>query len=150
DHCTSPTRSSRVRQQDCGRLLPGRALLPFAWASEVALAIDDALNFEALSRAQEDLQSEHQRLKLLLDLTNTVVSSLELRDVLRTVSASVRRVMNCHAVGVMLPDADKKQLQLFALDYPESKGFIKEELLIPIDRTLPGKAFAMGVPSVVG
>src|SRR4029078_13589217 len=41
-------------------------------ASEVALAIDDALNFEALARAQKDLENEHERLKLLLDLTNTV------------------------------------------------------------------------------
>jgi formate hydrogenlyase transcriptional activator len=119
-------------------------------ASEVALAIDDALNFSQLTRAQEDLQGQHERLKLLLDLTNTVVSSLDLRDVLRTVSASVRRVMHCDAVGVMLPDSDAKHLKLYALDYPDSKGFIKEELMIPVDRSLPGKAFRTGEAVVVG
>src|SRR6266576_2662644 len=36
------------------------------------------------------------RLQLLLDVTNQVVSNLQLRDLLRAISASVRRVMQCH------------------------------------------------------
>jgi formate hydrogenlyase transcriptional activator len=35
------------------------------------------------------------RLQLLLDVTNQVVSNLQLRDLLRAISASVRRVMQC-------------------------------------------------------
>ena len=45
-------------------------------ADQIALAMDDAFNFHASQRAQE-------RLELLLDLTNRVVSNLNLRDVLR-------------------------------------------------------------------
>ena len=46
------------------------------------------------------------RLQLLLDVTNQVVSNLQLRDLLRAISASVRRVMQCDLVGVFLPDLD--------------------------------------------
>jgi len=88
-------------------------------ADQVALAIDAAVNFDISQRAQE-------RLKLLLELTNQVVSNLELRELLRTVSASVRRVMNSDVVGVMLPDAEGKHLRVFALDFPDSKGFFRE------------------------
>src|SRR6266446_8501531 len=110
-------------------------------ADQVALSIDAAVNFAVSQRAQE-------RLKLLLELTNQVVSNLELRELLRTVSASVRRVMNCDVVGVMLPDAEGKHLRVFALDFPDSKGFFREETLIPIDGTHPGEAFRTRKPVV--
>jgi len=110
-------------------------------ADQVALAIDAAVNFDISQRAQE-------RLKLLLELTNQAVSNLELREVLRTVSANVRRVMNCDVVGVMLPDSEGKHLRVFALDFPDSKGFFREETLVPIDGTHPGEAFRTRKPVV--
>ena len=111
-------------------------------ADHVALVIDDALNFEAAQR-------EKDRLELLLDLTNSLVSNLELRDLLRAISASVRRVMRCDGVGVLLPDAAGRQLCVYALDYPDSKGFIQEETLVPLEGSLPGKAFQTGKPVVL-
>ena len=111
-------------------------------ADHVALVIDDALNFQAAQR-------EKDRLALLLDLTNSLVSNLELRDLLRAISASVRRVMRCDGVGVLLPDAEGHQLRVYALDYPDSKGFIQEETLVPLEGSLPGKAFQTGKPVVL-
>ena len=112
-------------------------------ADQVALAIDAAVNFVASQLAQD-------RLKLLLGLTNQLVSNLELRDLLRAISASVRRVMDCDAVGVMLPHAESQHLRVYALDFPESKGFFKEETLIPIEGSHPGEAFLTGKPVVLG
>src|ERR1700730_11762147 len=111
-------------------------------ADQMALAIDDALNFEASRTAQEQL-------KLLLDLTNSVVSTLDLRELLRSVSGNLRRVMSCDLAGVGVPDAeDEKHLRLYALDFPDSKGFVREEVLIPIEGTPSGMAFKTGEPFV--
>jgi len=115
-------------------------------ADHVALTIEGALNFEEAQRAQAELQSNHERLKLLLDLTNHIVSNLDLRDLLRAISASVRRVMKCDAVGVLLPNAKGSHLRVIAQDFPESKGYTKEETLIPVDDTPPGIAFRTGKP----
>ena len=115
-------------------------------ADHVALTIEGALNFEEAQQAQAELQSNNERLKLLLDLTNHVVSNLDLRDLLRAISASVRRVMKCDAVAVMLPTSEGSQLRVYAQDFPESKGFAKEENLIPIEGTAPGVAFSTGKP----
>jgi transcriptional regulator with GAF, ATPase, and Fis domain len=61
-------------------------------------------NVHELSQAaHEELRSNNERLKLLLDLNNAIVSNLELRDLLRAISASVRQVMKCDSVGVALP-----------------------------------------------
>jgi formate hydrogenlyase transcriptional activator len=107
----------------------------------IALAFDDALNFAALRRASEELQSKNDRLRLLLDVTNQVVSNLELRDLLRAISQDVRRVMQCDYAGLSLPDAENKQLRLYAVDFPESKGFLQEELVYSIEGSPSGTAF---------
>jgi len=88
-------------------------------AAQIALAMDDALNFEESRRSEE-------RLRLLLDLTNRVVSTLDLRDLLREIAGNVRRVMQCDGAGVTLPDPETGQLRLYALDFPTSKGILHE------------------------
>jgi formate hydrogenlyase transcriptional activator len=122
-------------------------------ANQVGLALDAALSFEALERAQQGLQQKHaelqaerDRLQLLLEVTNQVVSNLDLRDLLRAVSASVRRMMQCDAVGVALADCDGRHLRIHALDFPESKGTLQEEHEIPIGESHLGTAFQTGQP----
>src|SRR5579862_2606493 len=96
-------------------------------ANQVAVAMDDALNFEASHLANAQLEREKGRLKLLLDLSNNIASNLDLRGLLRAISANVRQVMHCDVVGVGLPDPETKQLRLHALDYLASAGITKEE-----------------------
>ena len=110
-------------------------------AGYIALAFDDALNFGALRQASEELQRKNDRLQLLLDVTNQVVSNLELRDLLRAISQDVRRVMQCDYAGLSLPDAENKNLRLYAVDFPESKGFLQEDLVVPIEGSPSGTAF---------
>lgn len=122
-------------------------------ANHVALAVDDALNFEAsrqaqeeLKRHREDLQRERDRLRLLLDLTNQVVSNLELTELLRAVSGSVRRVMQCEGAAILLPDDDGRQLRVHALDFSEKRCMIQEGQLISIDTSPLGAVFRSGKP----
>jgi formate hydrogenlyase transcriptional activator len=118
-------------------------------ADQVAVAVDNALHSEEAQALQQQLARERDRLQLLLEVTNSVISNLELRDVLRAVSATLRRVMHCDVAGVLLPEAEHHQLRVYALDFPDSQGFIQEEALIPIEGSLPGKAFQTGKPVVV-
>jgi formate hydrogenlyase transcriptional activator len=71
-------------------------------ANQIAVAMDDA-------RAQA-------RLRLLLDITNRIVTKLELRDLLREIVASIRHFMQCDSVGVALPDAEDGELRHYAVD----------------------------------
>jgi PAS domain S-box-containing protein len=85
------------------------------------------------------------RLQLLLDVTNQVVSNLQLSDLLGAISSSVRRVMQCDLVSVCFPDSEMKRLQTFVIDFPDSKGLIREEL-ISIEGSLGGFVFRTGKP----
>src|SRR5229473_3644155 len=111
---------------------------------------DHSFNSQELPGARPELQRESDRLKLLLDMTNTLVSNLECRDLLRTVSASIRQVMRCDTVGVWLPDGEQGYLRQLAMDFPESKGFVREDLLQPVEGSVIGGVFKTGKPLVLG
>jgi formate hydrogenlyase transcriptional activator len=118
-------------------------------AAQVAVAVDNALHSEEAQALQQQLAHERDRLQLLLEVTNSVMANLELRDVLRTVSATLRRVMHCDAVGVQVLEAEHHQLRLYALDFPDSQGCIQEDLLIPLEGSFPGQVLQTGQPVVV-
>ena len=111
-------------------------------ADQVALAIDAAVNLYTSTQAQE-------RLKLILELTNQVVSNLEFDDLLHAISSIVRRVMHCDAAAIMLPDADGKNLRVHTLDFPDSWGLFKEGGEIPIEGSMPGRTLQTGEPFVL-
>jgi formate hydrogenlyase transcriptional activator len=85
-------------------------------ANQIAVAMDYAL-------AQE-------RLKLLLDLTNRVVTKLDLRDLLHETAASIRQVMQCDSVGVALPNPENRELHTYARDFPGRQEMV--ELVPPV------------------
>src|SRR5260221_439751 len=115
-------------------------------AEQIALAFDNALHFDAAQASQQQLLRKSERVGLLLELTNHVVSNLEFRDLLRAVVASTRRVMGCDGAGIALPDRDNTHLRIYALDFPFSGESVHEESLVPIDEDISGAVFRTGKP----
>ena len=111
-------------------------------ADHIALAIDAAINYCVSQRAQE-------RLKVIIDLTNQVVSNLDFHELMQTISTNVRQVMRCEAAAIMLPEPDGKCLRVHALDFPESNGFFTQAVLIPIEGTMPGDSYSKNAPIVI-
>src|SRR5712664_1794772 len=115
-------------------------------AEQIALAFDNALHFDASQASQQQLMKKNERLGLLLELTNHVVSNLEFRDLLRAVVASTRRVMGCDGAGITLPDTDNTHLRIYAMDFPFSDESVQEESLISMDEDISGAVFRTGKP----
>src|SRR5207244_839192 len=61
--------------------------------SQVALAVDNTLHHEAAGRAQQELASERDRLRLLLEVNNALVSNLEPRALFSAIATCLRRVV---------------------------------------------------------
>src|SRR5712675_218360 len=112
--------------------------------------VSRALITQESNSMPDGLERERNRLKLLLDMTNTLVSNMEPRDLLQAISASIRRDMNCDVVGVFVPDSDQRQLRLRAFDFPGSSGCSKEDSLYPVEGSMLGLVFKTGTPVVVG
>jgi formate hydrogenlyase transcriptional activator len=74
------------------------------------------------------LQPRNERFELLLNLTSSITSSLDLREVMRSIAANIREVIHADAAAVSLPDGATGRFRVFAMDFPYGKGVIKEEL----------------------
>ncbi len=80
--------------------------------------------------SQPDLQVQNDRLQLLLDLTNSITSNLDLREVLHATSANAREKMLSDLAGIALPDGASGKFRIYALDLPEGPGIVREGMLI--------------------
>jgi formate hydrogenlyase transcriptional activator len=113
-------------------------------AEQIALAFDNALHFAAAQASQQQLLKKSERVGLLLELTNHLVSNLDFRDLLRTAVASTRRVMGCDGVGITLPDSNNTHLRIYALDFPFKDESHHEDSLVPIDEDVSGTVYRTG------
>ena len=108
-------------------------------ARVVAYAIDDGLNLRRAQTAQTELKRQNDRLQLLLNLTNRITSNLELRGLLRSISGNIREVMECDAGGISLPDREPGKYRVYALDFPDGRGFVREDLVMTMTENDPAK-----------
>jgi formate hydrogenlyase transcriptional activator len=96
-----------------------------------------------------ELQHERDGLRLLLDLNNRVASDLDLREVFEAISSELRRTFKCDFVGLARPDGTGKQMRQHMIDFPDSKGLMKEGALYPIEGSLSGAAYRTAKPLVL-
>ena len=118
-------------------------------ARQVAVAVDNALNFEQSQLVQHQLKEERDRLSLLLDVNNTVVSVLDLHELLNAVSKSLRRLVPHEYASLSLYDAETQSLQIHALDFPVSKGLLQEGLSVPVAGSPTGRAITTRQPVLI-
>jgi formate hydrogenlyase transcriptional activator len=118
-------------------------------ARQVAVAVDSAVNFEQSQSVQQQLKEERDRLSLLLDVNNAVVSVLDLHKLLNAVSASLRRLVPHEYASISLYDPETQSLQIHALDFPVSKGMLQEGLSIPVEGSPTGRAITTRQPVLI-
>jgi formate hydrogenlyase transcriptional activator len=91
------------------------------------------------------LERERDRLRLLLDLNNNIVSNLDLRELLRAISTNVRRVMQCDYTSVTLREpGDERRLRVYARHFSQPDTSQDEEIVIPFEGTISGEVIETG------
>ncbi len=118
-------------------------------AAQVAVAVDNALNSQSAQTYQQELARERDRLRLLLEVNNALVSTLDLRQLLSAISSCLRRVMNHDYASLALYEPDARQVRLQALDFPQGKGLLQEEMVFPIDGTPSGQVITTRQPLII-
>ena len=154
--CSVPltTAQRRLGVLSFGRRTPhhyGEAEIAFMRqvARQVAVAVDNALNFERAQAYQRQLAQERDRLRVLLEVNNAVVSKLDLRVLLNAISASLRRVIHHEYTSLALFEEDINKMRVLALDFPEGKGLMREEMLVRMEGSITGTAFRTRQPLVL-
>jgi formate hydrogenlyase transcriptional activator len=92
------------------------------------------------------LTRERDRLRLLLEVNNAVVSHLDLRDLLRAISVLLGQLVPHDMSAIALYDPQLDLFRLGALNFPEHQDFLQESELVSIEGSPFGLAFKMRQP----
>ncbi len=99
---------------------------------------------------QEKLARERDRLQLLLEINNTLVSNLNLSELLSAISTCLRRVIQHDIAGLALYDSKIKKLRVTALEFPADENVFVENEIIEMEGTPGGLAFTTQKPVMSG
>jgi formate hydrogenlyase transcriptional activator len=88
---------------------------------------------------EQALQRERDRLRLLLEITSSVTSRLDLRQVVDGLSTNLFRVMQCDVSALLLPDTESGELRVTMLHNPDARGPFREGSLVPMNGSISGQ-----------
>jgi len=115
-------------------------------ASQVAVAVDNTLNFESAQAYQAQLSRERDRLQVLLEINNVLVTSRELPELFRGIISTLKRVIHHDFTSLALLDSQTGMIRIHALDFPGRQGLLKQEIIVPRDSSPSGQVIASGQP----
>src|SRR5579864_942895 len=116
--------------------------------SQVAVAVDNALNFQTSQAYQSQLARERDRLQVLLDVNNVLVNSRELPELFRGIVSTLQRVIHHDYTSLALLEPTTGLLKIYALDFPGHQGLLKPEMVIPRGDSPAGRVIDTGKPLV--
>jgi formate hydrogenlyase transcriptional activator len=114
--------------------------------SQVAVAVDNALNFQTSQAYQIQLARERDRLQVLLDVNNILVSTRELPELFRGIVTSLEKVIHHDYTSLALRESASGLLKIHALDFSSRPGLFDQEITVPLDTTPSGICFTTGQP----
>ena len=118
-------------------------------SSQVAVAVDNALNSESAQAYQQQLARERDRLQVLLEVTNLLVAHRDLQELFRGIVSTLERVIHHDYTSLALFDPASGLLRIHALDFPAGRGLIRPEMTVPFDASPSGRCFNSGQPCLL-
>ncbi len=145
------TAQHRLGAMGFGRMVPHRITdteLQFMQrvASQVAVAVDNALNLEASQAYQKQLARERDRFRVLLEVNNVLISSRELPELFPGIVSTLERVIHHDYTSLALFDPATKTLRIYAFYFPSNQNIFKPDTVVPLENTPAGRAITTGQP----
>ena len=109
-----------------GQFSPDEMELMISVSSHVAVALEGAVARDSAELYQRQLAHERDRLRLLLEINNQVVTQLGMHELFRSASASLRKYFANDFTGFWLIEKPSNRLECAVLDFPGGKGFLAD------------------------
>jgi formate hydrogenlyase transcriptional activator len=110
-------------------------------AELVALALENATTRVAV-------QEEKERLEMLLEVSTTLMSNLDVQQLFPAISGLIRRVIRQDFASLALYEEANQCLRLYALDSPLADEIIGSDTVVPIAESVSGRALLKGEPII--
>ncbi|HEX6806178.1 MAG TPA: sigma 54-interacting transcriptional regulator [Terriglobales bacterium] len=106
-------------------------------AQLVALVLENMLMADVLQR-------EKSRMETLLDVNSALISSLDIQELFKEVSASIRRTVQQDYTHLALYDKPSDSMRFYILDAGSNPALVLPETLVPMSHSPAGIAFRQG------
>ncbi|HWZ60333.1 MAG TPA: sigma 54-interacting transcriptional regulator [Gemmatimonadaceae bacterium] len=113
-------------------------------AMDVTDVASPGTELDERKRLEAELRLERDRLRLLLEITNSITSKLDLKQLVDALSTNLLRVTRCDFCALVLPSGDTGELRVTILYNPDARGAILEGTRLPINASICGKTFRTG------
>jgi formate hydrogenlyase transcriptional activator len=85
-------------------------------AAHLSVAMDTAVGYQAAEEYQRELARERDRLRLLLEVNNHVISHLEMHELFKAASVSIRKFIQNDVTAFWLFEGDLKRIECVIVD----------------------------------
>jgi PAS domain S-box-containing protein len=118
------------------------------WANEILTALTDKTGrLRGFAKVMRDFTDRKRAEEaLVLEISNVLVSQLDIRQLLAAISASLSRVRPHDYANLALHDPQTGQLRVLALDSPYEQDPIHQGVFLPLEGSPAGRAFGSGKP----
>lgn len=89
---------------------------------------------EALRRSEAHLVRERDRLSLLLEINNLIVTILDINDLFRATSASIRKYFAYDFTSFWLFEDGFSRVRCVVLDFPDGRGFLGDIVVAQVPK----------------
>ena len=108
------------------QFLPEDVKLMQSMASHVAVALECAMARDSAERYHREVAEQRDRLSLLLEINNHIVSKLEAEELFQAVAGSMRRHLGTDLTSLWLWNKQTDRFERKFLDFPGGKGFLEK------------------------
>ncbi|MBX7220841.1 MAG: sigma 54-interacting transcriptional regulator [Blastocatellia bacterium] len=134
-----------VRMRD-KEFTPAEISLQIQVARQIAIAVDNALNFKRARQAEQEAERERDHLRFLLEVNNAVVAHLDLHELVCSISNLLRNLMPLEAAGIALFEPEQNHLRMFVSNLSTQFKVLRAGDVIQLEGTPAGYVFRSGEP----
>jgi formate hydrogenlyase transcriptional activator len=109
-----------------GEFSPEDLELMSSLASHVAVALESAIARDHAELYQRELAKQRDRLSLLLEINNQIISKLDIIELFRSASSSIRSYFCNDFTGFWILDEKSKKIERAVLEFPDSRGLLAD------------------------
>jgi formate hydrogenlyase transcriptional activator len=115
-----------------GEFRPEDVELMASVAEHVSVALESALASDAAEAYQRKLARKRDRLGLLLEINNHIVTKLDINELFRAASVSIRKYFANDFASFWLFEEHSNRLRCAILDFPGNRGFLENIVVAEI------------------